>query len=178
MFVLTPNVCLCVSVSVFSSVPGPAADTAQMICANICIEYFLPEIYLSIYLRAGGVPTRQVGTHTLRVVVEYFFSFATERAKGQAHYLSRDKHTKPGVMCLWSGVMYLCRAEQSGAPRAAQAGRSGRAVGGTFSFFGRKNVTKTGDRTCTMGSLIQWGVFVTAFFQPMTRRFERPMVGA
>jgi len=145
MFVLTPDVCLCVSVSVFSSVPGPAADTAQMICANICIEYFLPEIYLSIYLRAGGVPTRQVGTHTLRVVVEYFFSFATERAKGQAHYLSRDKHTKPGVMCLWSGVMYLCRAEQSGAPRAAQAGRSGRAVGGTFSFFGRKNVTKTGD---------------------------------
>ena len=44
--------------------------------------------------------------------------------------------------------MYLCRAEQNGAPRAAQAGRSGRAVGGTFSFFGRKryeNVTKTGD---------------------------------
>ena len=34
--------------------------------------------------------------------------------------------------------MYLCRAEQNGAPRAAQAGRSGRAVGGTFSFFGRK----------------------------------------
>ena len=29
-----------------------------------------------------------------------------------------------------------------------------------------------------MGSLIQWGVFVPAFFQPMTRRFERPMVGA
>jgi len=56
MFVLTPDVCLCVSVSVVSSVPGPAADTAQMICANICIEYFLPEIYLFIYLRAGGVP--------------------------------------------------------------------------------------------------------------------------
>ena len=40
--------------------------------------------------------------------------------------------------------MYLCRAEQNGAPRAAQAGRSGRAVGGTFSFLD-ENVTKTGD---------------------------------
>ena len=29
-----------------------------------------------------------------------------------------------------------------------------------------------------MGSLTQWGVFVPGFSQPMTRRFERLMVGA
>ena len=29
-----------------------------------------------------------------------------------------------------------------------------------------------------MPSVIQWGGFDSAFYRPMTRRFERPMVGA